>query len=127
MIVLPEFPLAVATLEVQYSFEKHVILFPDTSSIGASVRLESTLSEEAGSMSVCQLSIPAALAMQARIWLTIGKVLISLYKTLAFLLCDWAWVYPLKYAVVCMLIIIVPQLHVRRVAFLYDEIILMIQ
>ncbi|CAB4017182.1 tetratricopeptide repeat 7B-like [Paramuricea clavata] len=52
----------------------------DTSSIGASVRLESTLSEEAGSMSVCQLSIPAALAMQARIWLTIAEVYIHLGK-----------------------------------------------
>ena len=45
----------------------------ETSSVGASVRLESTLSEEAGSLSICQLSVPAALALQARIWLTIGK------------------------------------------------------
>ena len=52
----------------------------DTSSIGASVRLESTLSEEAGSLSVCQLSIPAALAMQGRIWLTIAEVYINLGK-----------------------------------------------
>ncbi|XP_028395895.1 tetratricopeptide repeat protein 7B-like [Dendronephthya gigantea] len=52
----------------------------ETSSIGASVRLESTLSEEAGSTSVCQLSVPAALAIQARIWLTISEVYINLNK-----------------------------------------------
>lgn len=50
-----------------------VWLFAETSSVGASVLLESTLSGEAESLSVDQLSIPAALALQARIWLTVGK------------------------------------------------------
>ena len=43
------------------------------SSIAASVRLEQALSDEAASASVGRLSIPAALALQAKLWLAIGE------------------------------------------------------
>ena len=43
------------------------------SSIAASVRLEQALSDEATSTSV-KLSVPAVLALQAKLWLAIGKL-----------------------------------------------------
>ncbi|KAL9954187.1 hypothetical protein ACROYT_G041690 [Oculina patagonica] len=50
-----------------------------TSSIAASVRLEQALSDEAASTSV-KLSVPAVLALQAKLWLAIADVYISMEK-----------------------------------------------
>lgn len=50
-----------------------------TSSIAASVRLEQALSDEAASTSV-KLSVPAALALQAKLWLAIADVFVSMEK-----------------------------------------------
>ncbi|XP_046847827.1 tetratricopeptide repeat protein 7B-like [Xenia sp. Carnegie-2017] len=59
----------------------------DSISIAASTRLESTLSEEAVSLSFSQLSAPVALAMQARIWLIIADVFIGVGKSIEALAC----------------------------------------
>lgn len=48
-------------------------------SIAASVRLEQALSDEAASTSV-KLSVPAVLALQAKLWLAIADVFISMEK-----------------------------------------------
>lgn len=50
-----------------------------TNSIAASVRLEQALSDEAASASV-KLSVPAVLALQAKLWLTIADVFIAMEK-----------------------------------------------
>lgn len=49
------------------------------SSIAASVRLEQALSDEAASASI-KLSVPAVLALQAKLWLSIAEVFISMEK-----------------------------------------------
>ena len=46
-------------------------LVDGASSIAASVRLEQALSDEAASASI-KLSVPAVLALQAKLWLSIG-------------------------------------------------------
>ncbi|KAJ7382699.1 Tetratricopeptide repeat protein 7B [Desmophyllum pertusum] len=49
------------------------------SSIAASVRLEQALSDEAASASI-KLSVPAVLALQAKLWLAIADVYVSMEK-----------------------------------------------
>ena len=52
--------------------DKHCFLADGAGSIAASVRLEQALSDEAASASV-KMSVPVVLALQAKLWLAIGK------------------------------------------------------
>ena len=81
----PELPVCTSVTDLMLkvsmpSFHYRLLFFSPSvdgaSSIAASVRLERTLSDEAASVSVGRLSIPAALALQAKLWLCIGEKLL---------------------------------------------------